>query len=126
MSRATVEPSVSVEASGAIAQLQERGVLVPSPESVVSFLTDHPELLPLLMPIADVARRYLPDAELSLEQYVDPEIDDQYLALYARFAEYGEDVLRRIERAREECESLWQGAPDLIFITTDFKPPYGI
>jgi hypothetical protein len=126
MSRATVEPSVSVEATGAIAQLQAQGVRIPSPESVVSFLTVHPELLPLLTPIADVARRYLPDAELSLEHYVDPEIDDQYLALYARFAEYGEDILRRIERAREECESLWRGAPDLIFITTDFKPPYGI
>lgn len=118
--------SRTTEVSQHIEHLQARGVRIPVLEAVSEFLRAHPELMPLLIPAVETAREHLPKAELSLEHYTDPEIEDEYLALYARYADYNEDILQRLDRAREACEALGQGVSDLLFITTDFKPPYGI
>ncbi|MCX7925441.1 MAG: hypothetical protein N2554_06475 [Fimbriimonadales bacterium] len=126
MSKVVAKPPILAEASQLVEQLQAQGVAIPSREAITTFLTAHPDLLALLTPIVETAREHLPDAELSLERYTDPEIDDEYLVIYARFPEYDEGVLQRIDRAREACEPLWQGAPDLVFITTDFKPSHGV
>jgi len=126
MSKLVAAPSVSTEVSEIIEQLKTRGIHIPSLESVSTFLTAHPELARLLIPTVEIAQNRLPKAELSLEHYTDPEIEDEYLALYARYADYNEDILQRLDHAREACEALGQGVSDLLFITTDFKPPYGI
>jgi hypothetical protein len=50
----------------------------------------------------NAAKRHFPEAQLVLDLYIDPEIDDKHLVLYIRMWDYGDSVMEEIREAREE------------------------
>jgi hypothetical protein len=111
------------EIKSVLEQVLRIGVRIPHPESVADYLQQHPDLLALLVPIASTIVHSLPDATLSLELYVDPEVDDKYLTIYARFDQYDESTMARIDAACGAFEPLLERTRSWILLTTDFKPP---
>lgn len=120
-------PIPTVQATDALTQLQAQGVRVPDPATVAVHLAAHPTLITPLLRLVTDAQHALLDAVLSLELYCDPEEPSESLTLYARFEEYPEDVLERIDAVREAHEiellSLLQSGSGWLFLTTDFEAP---
>ncbi len=100
--------------------LLKQGVRIEKPNEVAHYLQQYPDLLEVLEPIVATAQSELPDAQLTLQVYYDPEIEDEHLVLYARFKNYSMQTMERIERARalyrEELAQRGLRLP----LTTDF------
>jgi hypothetical protein len=83
--------------------LRAHQVTLPNRRTVRQFLEAAPSIAEFLPPLCERLRcEFGPKAELSLELYRDPEIDDEYLTLYVRETHYGADILDRIDE-RPKC-----------------------
>lgn len=104
--------------------LSEKGVAVPRPGEVRNYLSGHADMVHVVLDVCGMAwERFAGEAQLSLELYRDPEIEDEYLSLYVRQGHYSEDIVSRIEDVRSECQELFAGKPGWVLVTTDFSPP---
>ncbi len=108
----------------ALQALSAYGVVLPKPDEVRAYLERFADLALLLSDFGKAAREEFGDrAELSLEVYTDPEIQDRYLTLYIRQQTYDPDLLSRIEQVQEAHEDRLAGASGPLLLTTDFRPP---
>ena len=94
-------------------QLAAQGITVPRSREVNAYLRQHPDLAELVPMLCAEARREFGRAtELSLEVYRDPEVDDSYLTLYVRQANYETDLLDTASIGwRKFTRRNWQGPP---------------
>ncbi len=120
-----LKPSSDIE--GAIEEtlqaLSAQGVRLPNRAEVAEHLKQCPDLITVLEPVIATAQSELPDAQLSLEVYHDPEIEDEHLVLYARFSEYDwNSVMERVHNAGVRCAEMLNGQKGWLLLTTDFKP----
>ena len=106
--------------------IQRLGVAVPHNDTVAELLQSSPAWVSCLAPALERVRQMLPDAALSLEPYTDPESGETLLVVYARFPEYSEASLQRLEEAQQAFASAFQGTIDFPLLTTDFKPPIAV
>jgi len=67
--------------------------------------------------------RFKSAVQLSLEVYHDPEIDDQYLALYVRQEEYDDNIFDVIDGISEEYENMLSESEGWFVLTSDLHPP---
>src|SRR5688572_10327688 len=78
-------------------------VAIPNPLDVERYLSDHSTLRSLVPRICERVRAEFGNAaELSLELYRDPEIDDRYLSLDIRQDQYASDIISRLDQLSEE------------------------
>ncbi|HLI48539.1 MAG TPA: hypothetical protein VKV18_07640 [Chthonomonas sp.] len=102
---------------------------IPRLDEVEDYLLRFPEMIEVTREVARIAHERLPEAQLWLEINPDPEIEDEYLVIDARFPNYyKESVLERIEAIENETLPLLQNRggtpPSLgILLTTDFRNP---
>jgi len=114
------------EISSSLRELVEMGIKVPRYEEIHDYLLLFPDTVDVLPKIGKSARAHFPTAELSLELYRDPEIEDEHLVLYVRLPEYKkEDVknlLEEIHKVVRENKGIFVGKKGWLLFTTDFKP----
>lgn len=104
-------------------QLMRLGIRVPASNDVWQYFEKHPHLIKATRDLAELACERLSDAILSLEISRDPEGDEEYVVLYARFYNYDETVMRKIRAARKEFLSLLSDEREWPLLTTDFRGP---
>jgi hypothetical protein len=102
--------------------VQELGIHVEAADRVAAYLQKHLSLASALSEIMRVIAQQLPDAALSLAHYVDPEIEDEFLIVYARFAEYDKTVQERIRKVRDAYRHLLPTEGGWLLLTTDYRP----
>lgn len=108
----------------ALAEVHKQGVKIVKPDKVQEYLRRYPGLIDLVPEVARLARSHLPDAQLTMSVYHDPEIaEEEYLVLYARFATYDESVVKRLDEAVEQYLPKLVHREGWIQLTTDFHPP---
>ncbi len=94
------------------------------PERVIDYLLKHRGIYEITLYACILTEeKFGSHAQLSLEVYQDPEIDDQYLTIYVRQKEYEPDIIDKIDTICEEYESALDGEQGYILVTTDFHPP---
>lgn len=97
---------------------------MPRGDEVSAYLEQHPDLVDTVVALGTCMRQeFGEDAELSLELYRDPEIDDLYLTLYVRKAVYEKDVIDRIDRIASVFADALNSTSGWLIATTDFHPP---
>jgi hypothetical protein len=96
------------------------GMRVMNPDGVRDYLLRFSELLYVVPKAVDAARRHFPEADLSMDVYQDPEIDDRYLVLRIRPARYDDSVIERLERAESEFLDELVGKGGWIQLTLEF------
>ena len=92
-------------------------------EKVSDYLLRFPDMLEAVNQVIRTVREHLPEAQLELVVYHDPEIEDEYLVLYARFSQYTSAVMERIRAARRAYSPYKRGKSGWILLTTDFRQP---
>jgi hypothetical protein len=104
-------------------ELHRSHIGIAHPSAVRDYLLHYPDMADLVPIFCDIVREQLGvRTQLSLEVYIDPEIDDTYLILYARRACYETDFWTKIDEVSEKICS-WLGKSSGWFVvTTDFKP----
>ena len=98
-------------------------VAIPNPQDVECYLGEHSALQLLLPQICQRLREeFGQDAELSLELYRDPEIEDRYLTLYVRQDRYDANIVERLDQLGEQFADDLERCTGDILLTTDFRP----
>jgi len=99
-------------------------VQIPKRNEVALYLGEHRQLGRLLPEVCAKVRKAIgPNAELSLEVYRDPEIDDRYLTLYVRQTNYDDSTMDRIETIGSQFNSRLEKVTGYLLLTTDFHRP---
>jgi hypothetical protein len=99
-------------------------VKIPNPSEVADYLYDHLDMGWVLLVACQAAcDTFENEAQLCLEVYRDPEIDDKYLVLYVRQEHYEADILDKIDSASAKYEKELVGKSGWFLLTTDFRPP---
>jgi hypothetical protein len=118
-----VETSVFSEVESVMRWLIEEQVRLRDAQRIRDYIVEFPDLIEVVPQAVRAAKRHLPEAQLILEVYRDPEIEDRYLALYVRLPRYDEKVMERIEAAESEFLDRLAGAEGWLQLTTDFGKP---
>jgi len=114
------------EIEDTFSELKKLGVKIPSLARVRNYLLNYSDITDILHPVCQSIREYLGcEAEISLEVYEDPEIEDEYLTLYIRVPKYDNKVMDYIKNIRKEYEDALTSMKGWLLITTDFKKPSG-
>lgn len=109
-----------------LAGLAADGVLLPERAKVRSYLERHRALARLVPAICSEARKEFGEAaELCLELYRDPEIQDRHLILYVRLPAYDESILERLDRVTQPFDEGLSTSPGHLLVTTDLRRPRG-
>ena len=107
-------------------ELKKLGVKIPSLARVRNYLLNYSDTTNILHPVCQSIRECFGcEAEISLEVYEDPEIDDEYLTLYIRVPKYDNKVMDYIKNIRKEYEDALTSMKGWLLITTDFRKPSG-
>lgn len=105
-----------------VAHIREMGVRVPEAFEVKAYIQDHPDLGALMVDMAKRATQQIRDAAVfSLEVLIDPEYGDAHAALMARYEDYPEDLLDRLDAINDEFTSQRIQASGWFFLSTDFQ-----
>jgi hypothetical protein len=100
-----------------------RMVRIENPHSIREYLLRFTELLDVIPQAVDAAKKHFPEAQLAMDVYQDPEIDDCYLVLYIRLKHYDDSVVERLEKAEAEFLNQLVHKRGWIQLTTDFREP---
>lgn len=116
---------VTFQIEMALKQILTIGVDIPQAARVRDYLLRYSDITSLIPFVCHVTREHLGiNTHLSLEVYRDPEIEDEYLALYVRQESYDERLMGRIEEVCVEYEDMLSGKSGWFIVTTDFRPPH--
>ena len=114
--------AVSVDAL--LNQLRATGVRIPRPVEVCDYLQRYPDVISSVRNASRMAvAEFADEAVLSMEVYVDPEIDDRYLTLYVRQAALAPNLYERVQRVGESYLREFDGTGGWFLVATDFQPP---
>lgn len=116
--------AVDAHTEGVLDQLLVGGVLIPNVGAVRGYMRQYPDIAAPLPRVYAATRNYVgPDAQLSLDVYRDPEVDDSYLTLYARQQQYDEHIVDGLETVAAAFDGEFSKTSGWLLITTDFAPP---
>ncbi len=100
--------------------LSQNTILIPQRSKVRDYLISHLDLAGKIPAICLLAKkRFKTEAQLSLEMYVDPEIDDGHLKLYIRPDEFTKEIFKKIEEVSKVSSSWIMGISGWIHVSTD-------
>ncbi len=114
--------SLTVEIERLLRVLEQQ-IRLKEPGRIVNYLLQFPELIEVIPKAVDAAQKHFPEAQLVLEVYQDPEIENEYLALYVRLKRYDDSVAERLEKAEAEFLDLLATKDGWLQLTTDFQEP---
>ena len=118
------EVGLTTRVEGLLHTLLEQGVRLSYPASIRRYLLEHPDMINLLAVAGKAAGdRFRGRAQLSLDLYQDPEVEDSYLTLYVRQDPYDADILDQIEDVSRLFDAELATLSGWLLITTDFGAP---
>ncbi len=125
MSATLVAEAVStVPAELLLEQLRVAGIWIPRLAEVRDYLKQFPDLVQVIRKGCELTiAEFAANAALSLELYVDPEIDDRYLTLYVRQVSYEPNLNDRLEGINEEFYDALDGDNGIFWVMTDYQLP---
>lgn len=107
-----------------IGRLLEKDIVIPNVQEVWDYLLKYDNILGIVWIAVKLAlEKFGKNSQLSLEVYHDPEIDDQYLALYVRQEEYDGNIFDVIDEISEEYEDMLSESEGWFVLTSDLHQP---
>ena len=124
VSKSSREPTIerALESAGVSSKIR-----IPNPQELDGYLSKHPDMLALVVEgCRRASEQFDRDSELSLEVYHDPEIPDEYIALYVRMERYDISLLDSLDAVMEPLEPAFADISGWFHVSTDFRPKGGL
>jgi hypothetical protein len=100
------------------------GFIFPNPGRVASYLRQNIGMYDVVLYACMLTEEAFGNtAQITLELYSDPEIDDEYLTLCIRQSHYAADIMDIIDRICSRYEKALTDQAGWLVVTTDFRPP---
>ncbi|SRR6266536_4406943 len=111
-------------ASETVDRVIAAGVVCPLPDRVAEYLRAHPDATDIVTGMAgELVREFQGEhAEIELDLYEDPEIDDQYLAFTVRKPTYEDKFVDRLLSVMAKFHEERGSASGWVMVSTDFRP----
>lgn len=121
------ETSLVREIDAYLENLQrEENLQIENYENVQEYLSQFPNLMEVILIAVRAARKRLPSAQLILNVYNDPEIEDRYLVIYVRSPVYDDDFMNKLEEAEGEFINDLVDKEGWLQLSTDFRKPEAV
>jgi len=91
--------------------------------SIRDYLIEFPDIIDIIPKAVNSAKKYFPNAQIVLDFYIDPEIDDEYPIIYVRAEDYDDKFMELLNKAEEDFMEDLIGKRGWILLTTDFGKP---
>jgi len=100
------------------------GFVFPNPGGVVNYLRANPGLYDAVLYACMLTEEaFGRRAQITLDVYSDPEIEDKYLTIYVRQHQYDPNIIEQIDVICDQYEAALGDQQGWIVVTTDFRPP---
>jgi len=114
-------PSLVLEIEMLLNWLQWLGVFLGRQDEIREHLLQFPDLIDVIPRAVRATFNHVPNAQLALEVYSDPEVEDKYLVLYIQDQEYNTLLMEQIEAAEAEFLDMLANREGWIQLTVDFR-----
>jgi hypothetical protein len=91
--------------------------------SIRDYLIEFPDIIDIIPKAVNSAKKYFPNAQIVLDFYIDPEIDDKHPIIYVRAKDYDDKFMELLDKAEEDFMEDLIGKKGWILLTTDFGKP---
>ena len=91
--------------------------------SIRDYLIEFPDIIDIIPKAVNSAKKYFPNAQIVLDFYIDPEIDDKHPIIYVRAKDYNNKFMELLDKAEEDFMEDLIGKRGWILLTTDFGKP---
>jgi hypothetical protein len=91
--------------------------------SIRDYLIEFPDIIDIIPKAVNSAKKYFPNAQIVLDLYIDPEIDDKYPIIYVRAKDYDDKFMELLDKARKDFMEDLINKRGWILLTTDFGKP---
>jgi hypothetical protein len=91
--------------------------------SIRDYLIEFPDIIDVIPKAVNSAKKYFPNAQIVLDFYIDPEIDDKHPIIYVRAKDYDNKFMELLDKAEEDFMEDLIGKKGWILLTTDFGKP---
>jgi hypothetical protein len=88
--------------------------------SIRDYLIEFPDIIDIIPKAVNSAKKYFPNAQIVLDFYIDPEIDDKHPIIYVRAEDYDDKFMELLDKAEDEFLKDLIGKKGWILLTTDF------
>ena len=98
-------------------------IRMPRREVVATYLGRHPDTVSVVASLAAALVREFEHepAQIELDQYDDPEIDDHYLTFWVRLPAYDEAFMERLDKVSRTADDPLATSTGYVLITSDFR-----
>jgi len=90
---------------------------------ICDYLVEFPDIIDIIPKAVNSAKKYFPNAQIVLDFYIDPEIDDNHPIIYVRTENYDEKFMELLDKARKDFMEELVDKKGWILLTTDFRKP---
>ncbi len=113
------------EIEQSLLSLQENlGFIFPNPGEVARYLRQNIGLYDVVLYACMLTEETFGNtAQITLDIYSDPEIDDEYLSICIRQSRYDADIMEKIDSICSRYEKALIDQTGWFIVTTDFRPP---
>jgi hypothetical protein len=109
------------EVKSLIEKLKSLGVAVPVEKEVGRYLSKHKDMVNVIRDITTSAQKKFKGSTLALKLFKEPEINDEYLALYVSPKEYGEQTQNLLDEILDNFSEQISNKSGWISILTSFE-----
>ena len=88
--------------------------------SIRDYLIEFPDIIDVIPKAVNSAKKYFPNAQIVLDFYIDPEIDDKHPIIYVRAKDYDNKFMELLDKAEEDFMEDLIDKRGWILLTTDF------
>jgi hypothetical protein len=92
-------------------------------DKIRDYLLQFPDVMDVIRKAINAAQKHFSEAQLIMDLYEDPEIEDYYLVLYVRLKNYDDSFVDRLKEAQAEFISDLVNKEGWVQLTTDFRTP---
>lgn len=115
--------SITIDIENLLRRLQEQQVQLINIDAIRGYMRGHSDIVPGVDIVTSLVRSHFgEDVQLLLDVYNDPEIDDQYLQLRVRAADYNSEFMNLIDAVDTLTGPILHHGIGRILLTTDFVP----
>lgn len=122
-SRTEIKLISIVDQIESLLQNLSKDIRINNINSIRDYLIEFPDIIDIIPKAVNSAKKYFPNAQIVLDFYIDPEIDDKHPIIYVRAKDYDNKFMELLDKAEEDFMEDLIGKKGWILLTTDFGKP---